>query len=149
MRRIKHRRPSLCSLTFWQIQTVYRVLIAISCFQCPNWFERMHPCLITSNNVCKLPLVKLWKRLEQFFRRLYAYLVLLICHLAEIVRTFKIHFKMKYNLNSDMPAAFAISRIVYLPSLSIIFLTLETLASPVAFTSRPDFVAPLTDAVPV
>ena len=55
-------------------------------------------------------------------------------------------FRMKCTLDGDMPTAFAISRIVYLPLLSIIFLTFETLVLPVASTGRPDFVLSLTDS---
>ena len=58
-------------------------------------------------------------------------------------------FRIKCTLDSDMLKALAISRIVYLPSLSIISLTFETLILPVAATSRPDSVASLTDSVPV
>lgn len=53
---------------------------------------------------------------------------------AEIVRIFKIHFKMKSIHDSDIPTGLAVSQIVYLPSLSIISLTFETFALSVTIT---------------
>ena len=70
--------------------------------------------------------------------------VLVICqyicgiHLTEIFRTciFKIRLKMKYTHDDDMPTFLAISRIWYLPSLSLpcTFLTLEAFALSVRAT---------------
>lgn len=65
-------------------------------------------------------------------------------HLAEIVRTLKIRFKMKCIRVSKMPAAWTISRTVYLPSR----LTIETFALPVNVKVRPDLNASL-NYVPV
>ena len=69
--------------------------------------------------------------------------------LAEIFCTFKIHFRIKCALDSDMPTDLAISRFLYLPSVSIISLTFETLVFSDAVTGHPDFVASLTDSIPV
>ena len=35
--------------------------ILFTVFNFPNWFKLVHPCLVTSKTVCKLPLVELWK----------------------------------------------------------------------------------------
>ena len=69
--------------------------------------------------------------------------------MALIVRTSKILFRMKFTLDSEMPTALATYRIVYLPSLSVISLALETLVNPVAVTGRPDFAESLTVSVQV
>ena len=74
----------------------------------------MHRCLITSKNVCKLPLVELWKLFEPFLAFCTHTLFCLFVnrwgiHLAEIARTFKIRFRMKCTLHSDMLTVLAIS----------------------------------------
>lgn len=70
-------------------------------------------------------------------------------HLAEIFHTFKIRFKMKYNRGSEMQTALAISQIVCLRLLSIIFLSFDTFALPATVTGRSYFDASLTYSVPI
>lgn len=96
----------------------------------------MNQCFITSNNICKLYLIEFGKHWRQMFSSLYSYICTCFGNLSifkvsiwqkKIFRTFKIRFKMKWTC--DMPTALAISRNVYLQSLSIISLCLRLLHS--------------------
>lgn len=57
------------------------------------------------------------------------------------LHTFQIGFKMKCTRNGDMPTAFTISLIVYMPPLPTITLTFETFALLVITNGRPDIAA--------
>jgi hypothetical protein len=65
--------------------------------------------------------------------------------MVEVFRSFKIRIKMKCISNSNLPTLLAISQIVYLPLLSIIYFTFERVALPVAVTGQPDFAASLNE----
>ena len=150
MTRIYNKEPSLCLWFFWQLQAFYLIYLAIFVSKFSYWFKIVNPCFVTSKIVYKLSLIEFGKHFEQLLRSLYLCPPPLffcstvnVCsiHLAEIVRTFKIRFKMQCTCNSNMPTGLAISRILYLPSLSIISLILETFALPVTVTGWPDFAA--------
>lgn len=109
------------------------VLSPVTIFANFLWFNLGH---VFSNWVA----VCSWTRIESSIN---------ICgiHMAEIFRTFIIRFKMKYTLQSGMPAALAMSRIEYLQSLSIISGIFETFASHFTVTVRSDFDASLKAAI--
>ena len=58
--------------------------------------------------------------------------------------------RLKCNIGSDMPIPFPTSQTMYLPLISMISLTFESLFLPVAVTDRPNFAAAFaTNAVPM
>ena len=48
-------------------------------FYFQNWLELVHPCLVSSYQVCKLPLVETWKLISNLLGRLYGYTLLFFC----------------------------------------------------------------------
>lgn len=118
----------------------------------PNFSDLLkivNPRFVTSNNVCKLSLIEVQKHFEQWLSVQYSYPSLVICQykgypsgrkLWQIQNT----LQNEMHRDSDMPTALAISRIVYLSSLSIISQYFKTFVLPVTVPSRPDFVASLT-----
>ena len=114
----------------------------------------MDPGFITCDDIGKLLFVIFWKHLKQLFGHFNP--LPLFCssvnrcgtHLAEIFLTFKCFFKIRWNVDSDMPTFRAISRTVNLASPSMISFILETISLRDADFGLPDFGAFLMDSTP-
>lgn len=158
-RRICNKEPSLCLWFSWQLQAFYCVLPVIYCFQffflvrnSEYWTHVLSLVTILANCVWLnwLNLGNIFSNCLAVCYRTCIWSSVNICaiHLAEIFLTFKIRKKIIFIRKSTILKALVISRIVYLPSLSIISLTFETVALSVTVTCRPEFAAILKDSVP-
>lgn len=87
----------------------------------PNGFKKTR--FVTINNIFKLPLIELGKYFQQLLSCLYSYPCLAISqnnvHRAEIFCTLQVRFKIECTLDYDRSTALTVSKIMYLPSLSI------------------------------
>lgn len=123
MRRTCNKEPSFGNYK----PTVFNKSCIVSKYS--YWFEIVYPFFFTTNNTCINFTNKLWLNLGNNLAITQWFVLVPIfwssiniwdIPLAEIFRTFKIRFKIKCTHDSDMSTALATSRIVYLPSLSII-----------------------------